>query len=138
MSDTEFIRFLQLARDTAVSMLENARYIQKELPTVFLPDQLRKKIEIACEAFNGTKHDVMHEIFEYQAEQGTSKTTKENFMFGERIIRWLLEPLAEMHEAISEIEKLSEKDARYMLAFILLMESTTNVFDHFKSNKRCV
>ncbi len=44
-------------------MMENAAYIQKELPSLEMPDDLRTSSGKLCDELIGTKHDLMHEIF---------------------------------------------------------------------------
>lgn len=126
MSDPIYIMFLQLARDTAVNMMNNALYIQKELPGIDVPDDLRSKIEEVCKSLINTKHDVLHELFGYSREQGESTT------FGELILYDLSEPVGEMHPLVMELQSLSEKDKRYSLAFILIAESSINILTVFQ------
>jgi hypothetical protein len=44
-----------------------------------------------------------------------------------RTVKWLCEPIPEMHELVQEVEQLTSKDPRYGLLFILIIESATNI-----------
>lgn len=64
-TDPDTIRsFLVQVRDRAMQMMENGAFIQKELPSLRMPDALRQKLDALCENLIGTKHDLIDEIFE--------------------------------------------------------------------------
>ena len=110
-----------------MQMMSNASYIQRELPTIEVPNELRAKVEALCESLIGTKHDVITELFELdeQARAGVSEEKLSEKMH--RTVKWLCEPIQEMHELVQEVEQLTSKDPRYGLLFILIIESATNI-----------
>ena len=56
--------FLSHARQCAMTMLKNAAYIESELSNMELPNGLHDKAKQVCSDLIGTKHDVIHEIFD--------------------------------------------------------------------------
>jgi hypothetical protein len=126
-TDLEISSFIQATRSCAMQMMSNASYIQRELPTIEVPDELRAKVEALCESLIGTKHDVITELFELdeQARAGVSEEKLSEKMH--RTVKWLCEPIQEMHELVQEVEQLTSKDPRYGLLFILIIESATNI-----------
>ena len=76
-------------RDCALTMLENASYIQRELPNVEMREALRSQTAKVCESMVGTKHDVISELFEID-EVLKSKTDWAVVSSRiDRLIRWL-------------------------------------------------
>jgi hypothetical protein len=126
-TDLEIPSFIQATRSCAMQMMSNASYIQRQLPTIEVPDELRAKVEALCESLIGTKHDVITELFELdeQARAGVSEEKLSEKMH--RTVKWLCEPIQEMHELVQEVEQLTSKDPRYGLLFILIIESATNI-----------
>lgn len=125
--DPEISYFIQATRACALQMLTNASYIQRELPALDIPGELRLKIEGVCGSLIGTKHDVITETFELEelCQTGASKTRVEQKMG--RISQWLCETLGEMHALVMEVERLLCTDVRYSLVFILIMESAAKI-----------
>ncbi len=110
-----------------MQMMSNASYIQRELPTIEVPNELRAKVEAVCDSLIGTKHDVITELFELdeQTRAGVSEEKLSEKMG--RVVRWLCESNQEMHELVQEVEQLVSKDSCYGLLFILIIESATNI-----------
>ena len=119
--------FIHVTRACALQMLSNASYIQRELPSLDLPDELRRKIEAVCDSLISTKHDVITETFELEelAQSGVPQDRLDEKMG--RISQWLCEPLGEMHELVMEVERMVSRDPGYSLVFILIVESATNI-----------
>jgi|UniRef100_UPI003785285E hypothetical protein len=119
--------FASSAQSFAMQMMSNASYIQRELPTIEVPNELRAKVEAVCDSLIGTKHDVITELFELdeQTRAGVSEEKLSEKMG--RVVRWLCESNQEMHELVQEVEQLVSKDSCYGLLFILIIESATNI-----------
>lgn len=116
-----------------MQMMLNATYIQRELPSIEAPPEIRTKIEAVCESFIGTKHDVITELFELdeQSQAGASLENLSEKM--NRVERWLSEPIQEMHELMTQLQAMVQTDSRYALMFFLLVESATNILNAFNA-----
>ena len=130
---SQLLTFAHAARECAMQMMHNAAYIQRELPTIEAPPEIRTKIEAVCESFIGTKHDVITELFELdeQSQAGASLENLSEKM--NRVERWLSEPIQEMHELITQLQVMVQTDSRYALMFFLLVESATNILNAFNA-----
>lgn len=49
------------------------------------------------------------------------------------VVRWLSEPIKEMHELITQLQPMVQTDSRYSLMFFLLVESATNILNSFNT-----
>jgi hypothetical protein len=132
-TDLEISSFIQATRSCAMQMMSNASYIQRELPTIEVPDELRAKVEALCESLIGTKHDVITELFELdeQARAGVSEEKLSEKMH--RTVKWLCEPIQEMHELVQQVQALVSADVRYGVLFFLLTESAVNIINSWPS-----
>jgi hypothetical protein len=126
-TDLEIPSFIQATRSCAMQMMSNASYIQRELPSIKVPQELRAKVEAQCNSLLATKHDVITELFELEEqerggvdEEGLSKKM-------DRVVWWLCESIQEMHELVQEVEQLVSKGPCYGHLFILIIESATNI-----------
>ena len=50
-----------------------------------------------------------------------------------RVVRWLSEPIQEMHELMTQLQTMVQTDSRYSLTFFLLVESATNILNAFNA-----
>ena len=125
--DPEISYFIQATRACALQMLANAIYIQRELPSLDIPGELRLKIEGVCGPLIGTEHDVITETFELEelAQSGVLKARLDEKIG--RISQWLCETLGEMHELVMEVKTMVSSDPGYSLVFFLIAESATNI-----------
>lgn len=64
MNPESIHRFLMETRNCAMQMMENAAYIKNELPLLTMPDAIRSQIVETCDELIGTKHDLIHDVFE--------------------------------------------------------------------------
>ena len=126
--------FLSHARQCAMAMLKNGAYIESELSNVELPNDLHAKAKQVCSDLIGTKHDVIHEIFDINDLLETSPQDEAaiSLRIG-RIVDWLSEPIREMHELVQELQAASRNDRRYGLTFVLIAESATNILNAFNA-----
>ncbi len=116
----------------ALVMLENASYIERELPYVRLPDDLRAQISDLCSSLTSTKHDVFSELFELD-EILAASTVDASIIASriERIVRWLSEDLPRMHELVMALRASSDRDVQYTGACVLVTESAANILRAF-------
>jgi hypothetical protein len=121
---------LSAAWACAHSLLANVMYIQKELPSIDVPDIQRSAIEQICSTLAGTKHDVVSELFELQDFVGTAapEAMQQRVV---RIVKLFAEDLTQLHEVVQELSLASSRDERVGLAYLLVSESATNMLRSF-------
>jgi len=130
MSHTQLEAFLLAASSCAHAMLENAMFIEKELPTLAVPEPFQSQISQVCSALVGTKHDIITEVFELHelrehGEPPGSITVQRRV---ERIVAWLGEELPKLHALVQALEAATETRSPTSGAYILVAESATNVY----------
>lgn len=116
--------FITAAYGCAMSLMSNAAYVQKELPKVELPMDVRASIESVCTEWIGTKHDVVHELDELRECSNIGDRIR-------RIMRWLGEDMAKLQEQVRQLEVLAKSDDRFKLAYLLVGESGGNILRSF-------
>jgi hypothetical protein len=129
---------LSAIRDCALIMLENASYVQRELPNVVIADPLRSQTAEVCDAMVGTKHDIISELFEIDE---LLKLDAESTIISSRLarsIRWLWEDISRLHQVVMALRADSQKDENYTLALILVEESAANILNAFNHAKAAV
>jgi hypothetical protein len=116
-------------------MLDNASYIQSELPGVPMSHALRERTEKMCDSLIGTKHDVITEYFELAELTESDAPTSATRRYVERIVRWLEEEVIRMDALVTDLNDAREKDPGHRLAFVLVAESAVNIIDAFNRTK---
>lgn len=116
--------FCAAAYACAMSMMNNAAYVQKELPTVELPTDVRAAVETLCADWIGTKHDVVHELGELKESSNIGDRVR-------RIMSWLGEDMVKLQEQVHRLEALATAEDRYRLAYLLVGESGGNILRSF-------
>ena len=116
--------FSAAAYACAMSLMSNADYIQKELPTVDLPTALRASVESLCADWIGTKHDVIRELDELRESSNIEDRIR-------RIMSWLGEDMVKLQEQVRRLEALATAEDRYRLAYLLVGESGGNILRSF-------
>ena len=114
-------------RTTAVTMMENADYMLKEIPRVEFSGSMGEKIREASENMIGTKHDVfnaLHDLDELIEEKDAMDRIRDHFAM---ILGWIAEDMKVMHGLTGEIYATALKDHRFYLGFTLVVESTVNI-----------
>ena len=119
-------RFCSTAYACAISLMSNADYVQKELPNVELPTDMRASIEALCSDWIGTKHDVVHELAELKDCANIDDRIR-------RIMAWLGEDMVKLQEQVRKLEALATSDERFKLAYLLVGESGGNILRSFVS-----
>ncbi|MES1976882.1 MAG: hypothetical protein V4451_02530 [Pseudomonadota bacterium] len=116
--------FSSAAYACTMSLMSNADYVQKELPTVELPTDIRASVEALCKDWIGTKHDVIHELDELQESSNIEDRVR-------RIMSWLGEDMVKLQEQVRRLEALATAEDRYRLAYLLVGESGGNILRSF-------
>jgi len=138
MNSQAVLRAISAISDCALIMLENASYIQRELPNVEMREALRSQTAEVCDSMVGTKHDVISELFEID-ELLKSKTDWAVVSSRiDRVIRWLWEDISKMHEVVMALREDSQKNENYTLSLILVQESAGNIINAFNRAKAAV
>ena len=129
---------LSAIRDCALVMLENASYIQRELPNVEIADPLKSQTTEVCDALVGTKHDIISELFEIHDLLGSDAESAVISSRLTRSIRWLGEDISTLHQVVMALRADSQKDQSHALALILVEESAANILSAFNRAKAAV
>jgi hypothetical protein len=116
--------FCSAAYACAMSLMSNADYVQKELPTVELPTDIRASVESLCADWIGTKHDVVHELGELKESSNIEDRIR-------RIMSWLGEDMVKLQEQVRKLEALAKSEDRFKLAYLLVGESGGNILRSF-------
>lgn len=129
-TDTQIIhRFLNETRDCAMQMMQNAAYIQKELPSLTMPDPLRAKIMAACDELIGTKHDLIHDVFEISELMENSPEPAELGRRVESIKGMIFEATMTFHDCVRSVPDAIKAGHADALVSILLTESGFNILN---------
>ena len=116
------------ARGCAMAMLENAIYVEKELPNVAMPDELRKLTAKVLSELIGTKHDIITEVSELDELLASAPSDAvKHAERVERIVRWLSDDMKELHGLVTALREAGDKNPDYGSALMLVMESATNI-----------
>lgn len=118
-----------------MAMLENASYIQAELPKNRISGDLRTEIENVCSSLIGTKHDVISELADLDeliASEAEPPATREPV---ERIVKWLWEDVSELHNLVLTLRGEHERHSTSAATYVLVMESATNIVSAFNRTK---
>lgn len=116
--------FCSAAYACAMSLMSNAAYVQKELPSVELPADVRPSVESLCADWLGTKHDVIHELDELKESSNIKDRIR-------RIMSWLGEDMVKLQEQVRKLEALAHTEDRFKLAYLLVGESGGNILRSF-------
>jgi len=116
-------------------MLDNATYIRRELPKLQLDDALRAHTERICSGLIGTHDDIVSEVAELDALPTTTPGATEVGSYIERIVRWLSDDIAQLHELVLALEAANQRDASFGAAYVLVTESAANIVGMFNRAK---
>jgi hypothetical protein len=122
---------MSAAHRCAMIMLENAGYIERELPALSFEESLRGPAGQMCSQLVGTKHDIMTEIGELDELLAGEPTQERMATYIERIVRWLGDDMKQMHELVTTLDAAAQRDERNGRAFVLVSESAINILLEF-------
>ena len=120
-------QYLQKARYYARVLMGNSMYIQKELPPMTMSDELREILNALCTDLIGTKHDLLHEIFEIDKLMSASPDTPVLAAGIERIQNWMMMSAWSFREGVDEVDKAVKEGTAEFLVQMLLMSCTINI-----------
>ncbi|HVP79756.1 MAG TPA: hypothetical protein VMV04_17870 [Thermodesulfobacteriota bacterium] len=138
MNSSAVQEVLSAIRDCALVMLDNASYIQRELPNVEIADPLKSQTTEVCDALVGTKHDIISELFEiHDLLESDAESAVISYRLT-RSIRWLSEDISRLHQVVMALRADSQKNESHTLALILVEESAANILSAFNRAKAAV
>ena len=111
-----------------MQMMLNAAYIQWQMPTVEVPDEIRAEIESLCETLIGTKHDIMTEVFELD-EAASDSAAVSALPQVQRIMRWIADTRGEIDRLVRSLQSKAREKPELFLAALLVTESGTNILN---------
>jgi len=129
---------LSAIRDCALIMLENASYVQRELPNVEIADPLGSQTVEVCDAMVGTKHDIISELFEIDELLESDDKSAAISSRLTRTIRWLWKDISRLDQVVMALREDSQKNEKHILALILVEESAANILNAFNRAKAAV
>ena len=141
MSTPEIQTAMHECRNCAMVMLENAAFIQTELPNVHMDADFVSQAEQLCDDLIGTKHDVIHDLFELDENlHGVDIEQAKAYAIATlaRLLRWMQEDMMKMHDLVVALEAASKREPKSGSAFMLVLESATNILNAFNRVKAAV
>lgn len=119
----------------AMAMMENGAFIQEELPGLSMGDDFRASIKEVCASLIGTKHDVVHELFELQEEIEAGVGDAKVLSKFDRMFNWIQDDLSLVDELVQRIDAAADEDPALGIVRILVMESALNILNAFNEAK---
>lgn len=135
MNEAALRSVLSAAHHCAMVMLENAVYVQEELPRVPMSEALQAQTKQLCSKLISTKHDVITELSELEELLASEPSASACLTRANRLVRWLGEDLPEIHQLVSDLESATKADPECQVTQILITESATNILIAFNQTK---
>jgi hypothetical protein len=120
-------RFACETHACAMQMMENAAFIQKELPPLEMSDSLRQQIEKLCVGLIAAKRDLIYETHELDEFLVSATYQIEPWM--ERINRWIAAQVEAIHRCVQATADAVASGTANSLVSMLLMESASNILN---------
>lgn len=117
--------FRSATHHCATQLTDNATYIERELPALHLPPELRTAVLDVCSDLHSTQHDLQSELDDWLDAPSTSPLTDADRI--DRLIRWLEPDLHKLNALVERLHQASEADPRCGLACLLVTESATHI-----------
>lgn len=124
---------LGAVRDCALEMLENATFIEGELDAVHLDAELKVRTVALCSQMAGVKHDAIHELFDIDDMVASGAADDRIAERLRSLVSDLAGPVRGLHALVLDLRAAQERDPESQLAYVLVMESTTNVVMSFNA-----
>ena len=135
MNATALHTVMNEARNCASAMLESGTFIGRELPNVRMDEPVRVATVEICSHLLGTKHDIIHELFEIDELLANGASDKRIMSAIALIIDWLWEDIQRMHEIVTTLEASTHREPDYGGAYILIAECAMNILNPFNRAK---
>jgi hypothetical protein len=118
---------LTAIRTCAMDMLENAMYVERELPRLSLPSELQAQILDVTSSLSGTKHDVIDELIRIDELQDMGASQSDAIARVPLIMSWLAQDIAKLHSLVASLKAAHDRHPEIGAAHVLVMESATNI-----------
>lgn len=125
----EIHQFISGAHACAMQMMGNAAYIQKELPSLRMPESLRAHISTVCDELIGTKHDLISEAVELGEELASDPSAPRILNRIKAMHGWIQEAVASLDECVKAVNEAVSAGAAPFSVAMLIMESATNILN---------
>jgi hypothetical protein len=112
-----------------MQMMENAAFIQKEIPSLQMADDLRSTIRELCDNLIGTKHDLIHEIFEIEPRIETKPDSAQVQHGIQSMRQWMAEAINSVNDCVARVQKAVTQGTAMPLLGMLVMESAVNILN---------
>jgi hypothetical protein len=131
--DSGLRSFIAEAETCARTMLENAAFIDGELPSIQVPDAIREQTVATCDALSDTAHQVISDLLAVVADNAFHSTEEVSGLQARigRTMRRLRSAILQFHRLVLTLDAAREETADYMLAVILISESGANILNAF-------
>ncbi len=123
--------FRDEARECAMAMLDSGTYIERELPNVRMDEATRSAAITLCSQLVGTKHDIIHELFDLDDLLKEGATDQRITFAITRIMRWLWDDISQLHALVTSLEAAGRLDPEYKIAYVLVAESAVNILNPY-------
>jgi len=119
--------FYGAARRCAMLMLQEADFIEENLPEEELPEDLLAETKAICAALISTKHDVMHELMEMGELASKNPDADKVRDYAKRIREWLIADVPRMDKLVKAVQAASQTNSDYAGASLLITEAMAHV-----------
>jgi len=132
-----FVEPIAALRRSTGLISENLSYIQKELPQLHAPEDLRDEIITACRDFEAAIWDVNSEIRNLEEKLGMCPGEPETpnpdpgVTIG-LIDGWMRAEIVTFHQLVTKLRDLKSEDASVAGLKILVTESAANILHAYK------
>jgi hypothetical protein len=125
-----------LRRSTGL-ISENLSYIQKELPQLHAPENLRDEVATACRNFEAAIWDVNSEIRNLEEKLGMCPGEPETLNPDPGVTiglidGWMRAEIVTLHQLVTKLRDLESEDANMQGLEILVTESGANILHAYK------
>jgi len=137
MNTDIFVEPIAALRRSTGLISENLSYIQKELPELHVPENLRDEVVTACRNFEAAIWDVNSEIRNLEEKLGMCPEEPETLNPDPRVTigligHWMRAEIETMHQLVTKLRDLKSEDADMTGLEILVTESAANILYAYK------
>ena len=118
---------LEAVRTCAIGMLHNAMHIERDLPSLALPPEIRQRILDVTSSLGNTKHDVISELRRIDELRDMGASESDAIARVPIIMRWLAQDISKVHALVTSLRAAYDTDPDVGPACALVNESATNI-----------
>ncbi len=133
----EISRFASGIHACAMQMLYNASFIQKELPSLEMPDSLRDQITKLCSDLIGSKHDLIDDSIELEEAMVEGASHARLIERVKTILRWIQNDVSSIQECVEAINEAVKSGIAPSIVATLVMESAANILNAIPALPSC-